>query len=178
MSMERKRVFRWWWSWNAEKTAAWLEKMAADGWMLERTNFNMTVFYFLRDHPRRMSFCADFQSSGITEYKTFILDAGWTLVMEAGGWFLWAREYAWDEEKPAFFSDTDSLVARNNRVLLLMGVILISQFAAFQVIVRRLMESPSPFMVGLSIVYFLIFGLLGYAVVRTLQENRRLKKQL
>lgn len=138
----------------------------------------MTVFHFLRDHPRRKSFCADFQSSGIAEYKTFIHDAGWTLVMEAGGWFLWAREYAKDEAKTAFFSDTDSLVARNNRVLLLLGILLLPQFAVFQNILRCLIDSPSPFMVGLSIVYFLIFTLLGYAVVRTLQENRRLKKQL
>jgi len=177
MNKKNKRVIRWWWSWNAEKIARWLEEMAAAGWILEGTGFAMMVFYFHQEAPRRTSYCADFQSRDIKAYKAFIGDSGWKLVAETAGWYLWARDYEKGAAKPRFFSDIDSLVSRNNRILLILAVILTPQFAVYQNILRRLAVSPSPFMVGLSIVYLLMMGFLGYAVVRTLRENRRLKKR-
>lgn len=177
MNREQKRIFRWWWSWNAEKISAWLEEMARKGWILERTGFAMIVFYFRREAPRRISYCKDFQSGDIKGYKSFIRDAGWVLVSEAGGWHLWARDYMDGESRPEFFSDAESLAARNRRVLFLLAAILMPQFAVFQTILRHLQDSPSPFMIGLGIVHFLIFGFLGYAAVRTIMEVRRLKKK-
>ena len=175
--MKKKTVFRWWWSWNAEKTARWLEEMAAKGWILERTSFAMIIFHFHHGTPVRMSYCADFQSGDVKEYLAFIRDSGWTMVSETSGWYLWAREYGDGEDKPRFFSDSDSLVARNKRIVTFLVPISIPQIAASIIVWDRWIRTRSLFMLGLGILFLGFIGFLIYAMGRTLRENRRLKKR-
>jgi len=177
MNREHKKIFRWWWSWNAEKISAWLEEMAAEGWVLERTGFAMIVFYFRRQAPRRISYCADFQSGDIQAYKAFIADSGWALVAEAGGWYLWARDYRDGEARPEFFSDTESLVARNRRLILFIIPIVMPQFYFVNLLLGRWWNKDSIFTICFTIFYLIIISFLTYAVIRTLGEIRRLKKK-
>lgn len=179
--MKEKRIFRWWWSWNAEKTSTWLESMAKNGWILQRTTCSMLNFYFTKETPRRLSFSADYQTANHKEYVTFMTQAGWNLVSETGGWHLWSKEYGDNEGKPGFFSDTDSLISRNNRILALLSPITVMEIL-FLISINTVPPSGRSefldgFYCGISIVLGMFTLALIYAIIQTLRSNTRLKRR-
>lgn len=112
----RKKVIRLWWGWNPTKIEAYLEKMASEGWKLIDTSLGFVFFVFEKTTPEKIRYVFDFQSSIQKEYLTIIEDSGWSLVNQLSGWFLWKQPYS--EKRPELITDIQSLVDRNNRLLL------------------------------------------------------------
>jgi hypothetical protein len=112
---ETKKVFKWWWPWQPEVIEDFLEGMAAQGWVLVYVRSAATSFVFEKRQPVKMRYCVDYQEKDKPEYRTLLSDAGWRFEYAASGWFIWSMAY--DGERPAIYTDTDSLVRRNRAIL-------------------------------------------------------------
>jgi len=78
---------------NLEATARYLEKMAKDGWMLEKVS-SSTQFHFVKSEPKELRFAVEIFSEG-SEFDTHTIDsnleyveyckkAGWNFICSAG----------------------------------------------------------------------------------------------
>jgi len=125
MMNETKKVFKWWWGWNPEKIEKWLEEQELNGWNLEKTDDFGIRFWFRKGQSQKMAYRIDFQPKIREEYRQLFSDAGWQLVKRTnGGWYFWRQPY--DEVKPEIFTDPESLIDRNRRLLpLLLPVLFI-----------------------------------------------------
>lgn len=172
---ETKTIFKWWWGWTPEKIETWLEEKEAGGWHLDSIGGNLTVFRFTKKEPRKVSFSADFQTSPKDEYQHIYKDSGWNLTANKGPWYIWSQEY--QSKKPEAFTDNDSLVARMNRLLLFIGIILCSQVGALNPMLIALDRQRSLFTSIIAGVYFAGFAFLIFVGLKILMAKRRLKKQ-
>ncbi|NEU29239.1 DUF2812 domain-containing protein [bacterium LRH843] len=102
-----KRKYQWMYS--PDKLEKWLEKMEKQGYNLYRVSKRGTAFYFKLGHPRKISFCADYQNSADESYFNIHRDAGWKSVFISRStfqkWSIWSREYVNGEEKPHIYTD-------------------------------------------------------------------------
>ena len=90
---------------NLEATAKYLEKMAKDGWMLEKVS-SSTQFHFVKSEPKELRFAVEIFSEG-SEFDTHTIDsnleyveyckkAGWNFICSAG-----KIDYFYTEDKNA-----------------------------------------------------------------------------
>src|SRR5690606_7217552 len=84
-----------WWGWYTDRVESWLEEKAAQGWRLVKADRSLTRFHFVRDQPKKVRICADYQAPRSEEYEAICKDAGWELVAaDDTGWYLWRMEYS------------------------------------------------------------------------------------
>lgn len=115
----------WWSGWAPESVETWLEEKAAQGWRLVRADRMLLRFHFERAEAESVRVCADFPADPSAEYVALFEDAGWEQVGASSGWRLWRKEYS-GAERPEAFTDLDSLIERNTRLLIIMLVGFIS----------------------------------------------------
>ncbi len=88
-----KKVFKYWLPWNADRVATWLENMAAEGWILERTGLCMINFYFKKSEPAKIKFHLEYQNGLKNSNHSATPDSNWRSIASRQGWTLWSREY-------------------------------------------------------------------------------------
>lgn len=86
----RKKTFRFWFPWNADKIEKWLENQAAEGWILERIDDLMTTFYFRKATATDMNYYIEYKNS-FRDNSPFSEGSSWSLIGEKCGWKLWGR---------------------------------------------------------------------------------------
>ena len=100
--------------------------MAENGWRLERANNLLLIFHFVEDNPKKTSFSIDYQTKIDKQYQALLEDAGWVCLGKSVGWFIWRQDY--DKDKPRIYTDIQSLVERNKRLLRFLVLCLLQQF--------------------------------------------------
>ncbi len=114
----RKRKLGWMYA--PDKLEKWLEKMEADGYNLYRVSKTGTVFYFTVGHPRKVSYCADYQNIADESYFNIHRDAGWRNVFISMGsfqkWSIWSIEYSEGEQRPQIYSDKSDQLKHAKRI--------------------------------------------------------------
>ncbi|MCX7922424.1 MAG: DUF2812 domain-containing protein [Clostridia bacterium] len=150
----------------------WLEDLEAKGWNLSKPSLGAFLFHFVKGEPRRIRYCYDYQSKRDREYERIFTDLGWTLIYYSCGTYIWSMEY--DGERPEAFSDYDSLISRNKRLISMFT----GSFAAFPAILIALsnnLDFRAPmsllFAVFLSAMY--LFG--AYTTTKLYQANKHLE---
>lgn len=97
------------WMYGPDKLEQWLENMEEQGYNLIRIGKTGTTFHFLIGHPRKVSYCADYQNIADESYSDIHRDAGWKRVFASFGslqkWSIWSREYSDNEERPEIYTD-------------------------------------------------------------------------
>ncbi|EKN70711.1 hypothetical protein BABA_04699 [Neobacillus bataviensis LMG 21833] len=97
------------WMYAPDKLEEWLENMEEQGYNLIRVSKTGTTFHFLIGHPRKVSYCADYQNIADESYSDIHRDAGWKRVFASFGslqkWSIWSREYSENEERPEIYTD-------------------------------------------------------------------------
>lgn len=167
------RAVKWWWGWEPEILENWLEKKEAEGWHLFNVNAQI-VFNFVKSEPRKVRYCADYQSTLDPEYKAIFQDAGWELVYKSAGWYIWRMEYT--GERPDIYTDIESLMGRNKR---LMGILGLIALAEMPIVVTTLTDSTgisSSDSALLTLVAF-FYAFIGYGAYRISVVNGRLKER-
>lgn len=132
MKGNKKRT-RWffWFGWSTEPVERWLEQAARQGWHLVWTDRFLNRFHFERGESKRVRYAVDYQFAAPSdEYWTLFEDAGWELVAEGLGYYIWRTEYE-GAERPEIFSDVHSLIERNQRIMWLLIVLLLAQVPAW-----------------------------------------------
>jgi len=176
--MTTKLVFKLWFGWHVGRIEDYLEEMALKGWRLEKVGCSQLVFRFVKGEPRKVRYCVDFRPKADMEYKRLLADDGWELTDESVGWLLWAKEY--EGERPQIYTDRESLIERNKRLIYILIFALVMQVPALTINLNRmrtemlgqpLSDAMRVFVLFYAImVFFLILGL-----VRLILANRRLK---
>lgn len=87
----------------------WLENMEKKGYQLQHISKTGVSFYFKKGNPRTVSYCVDFQFHANKPYLDLHREAGWHLKFATNAsilkWFIWAKTYEADSQKPSIYSD-------------------------------------------------------------------------
>jgi len=173
--MKIRKVFKIWWGWNTNRIEKFLEKMAADGWKLETVGFAQMLFGFVKDEPRKTSYCIDYNNSPSAEYLAMLEDDGWKLVDKTAGWLMWRKNY--EGSRPEIYTDNQSLIDRNKRLLVVLMIAAMLQIPLLSMIFidgdynDHLIVTIMIFALYLPSIAFLLFG-----IIRIFMANRRLKQ--
>ncbi|WP_052465184.1 DUF2812 domain-containing protein [Dehalococcoides mccartyi] len=99
----------------------WLEKMAAEGWHINRFRQWSSVFLvFRRGAPKRYRFVYDPQVSPRKEYIPTYEQFGWEYLGRMASAHFWRMEYK--GKRPEVFSDRESVIKRNRRTVIAVSV--------------------------------------------------------
>jgi hypothetical protein len=173
-----RKTFKWWFAWNPEKVEDYLESMSLQGWHAVHAGGMLVNFFFEHGEPKHIRYCMDYQRSDKPEYVQIFMDDGWKPLGSSMGWRLWSREY--EGARPDIYTDTDSLIRRNRRLLSFMLLILLTQGPVIWLNVYNLSRlwrnAPETFIVLASILA-VIYGLLAYCIARLALSIRRLKRK-
>lgn len=171
---DTRRVLRFYWVWEDEREEAWLSKMAAEGWHLERVI--IVCYTFRRGEPRAMSYRLDYRrlrGAERPEYLALFRDAGWEYVNTMANWHYF-RSPAEDGHLPEIYTDRASRVEKYRRVLGLLLPLLAMNLAF---IVTQHPNQSHWYLWGIRPLQLGAVILLGYAVVRILFRIGRIKRQ-
>jgi len=114
-----KTVWYWWWGWNPTNMEYMLERMEASGWKLFQVDFYGLRFKFRRGKAETVRYSVDYQPKTEEDYLSLFDEDGWEMKWTgAGGWYLWRKPYT--AERPDIFTDSNSLIERNNRLIKLL----------------------------------------------------------
>lgn len=178
-----KTTVRWfgWFGWYTENLEAWLEAQAARGQHLTKADRWLNRFHFIEGPPEQARFCVDFPGAVDDEYKTIFQDAGWELIANDLGWYVWRARYTGDV-RPEAFNDLQPLIDRNTRILIVMGAVLAALLAqipiqtALSKVTRPVLASPfGKVAVG---AYVLLTGIVAAAAVLTYGQLSKLKNRV
>ena len=162
-----KTVLKFWSGAYPEKMEKWLEHMESAGWQLVKVHWGGVKFTFEQGNPTQVSYCIDYMVQSDPEYIGLIEDTGWQLMMNSGGWYIWRMPY--EEVKPEMYTDIDSLIARNKRLLQVYGILMLTQIPIAVVNIEHFTLQP------ILIIYIPILSILVIAFFQTLVANRKLK---
>ena len=169
-----KRVFKWWWGWNPGRIEKWLERSEAEGWNLVGIGFAGIAFSMRRGESRQVVYRIDYQSRVKEDYFQLFRDAGWNLAGQSGGWYFWQQVYT--QQKPEIYSDTESLIDRNRRQMMLMAIILMIQYPGLNSTLTRIHQG-STLMSALAFIQGSLILLIVFVLIRFHFANRALVKR-
>jgi hypothetical protein len=174
----KKTIHKWFWVWDFEKEEAWLNKMAEQG--LHLCGVGLCKYTFEEGAPGEYTIRLEMLEKlpgniESIQYIRFIEETG---AEHIGSFFRWVffRKKAGGEGFD-LFSDIDSRIKHLNRILLLIGILSIINL--YNSINNLIVFYTAGFSANkvVSIMCFLVFGLLGYGFVRLYLKRRRLKKE-
>lgn len=168
---EIKTTWKWWWGWNPEKIENWLEEMELDGWNLVKIDVNYLRFKFEKGESRKIRYCVDYQNKVDNNYFEILKEDRWELVGDKSiPWYMWRKLY--ENERPNIYTDVKSLMERNNRLFITVGIFLILEIAIFS---QMFLHGSDEW--GLvSIMFIMIIAFIGYITVQIYRYNKKLEK--
>ena len=109
--MERKTVTRWFWVWEFEREEAWLNEMAANGWVLEEVG--LCRYTFVRCTPGEYVVRTEMHPAD-DKYVAFMEETGAEYVGRMMLWIYFRKK----TEDGVFdlYSDIDSKIAHLDRI--------------------------------------------------------------
>lgn len=162
--MKRKTVHKWIWVWNFDKEEAWLNEMAAEGWVLTDVGFCKYVFAASEpgEYTVRLEMLDNPPCSGQgKDYISFVEDTGAEYIGNMMKWVYFRKKA--EDEAFDLFSDIDSRVKHLTGIIRLVGAI----GAANLVIGVHYLNS-------VGMINLLCAALLGYACWRLNKKKERL----
>lgn len=165
-----------WASWSIKKYELLLENRALSGWILEKTACSFLFSKFVRETPQHIRYGIDYHQAVNSDYQSILTDDGWSLIDSSAGWYLWKKSY--DTERPSLFTDKQSLIDRNKRLLMVHAVILLTQLPLFTIFWKSIMESESILWHSFAYFYLVVMLLLIISAALLLVTNIRFKKEL
>ncbi|MBB6670359.1 DUF2812 domain-containing protein [Cohnella nanjingensis] len=166
-----KRVKKWWFSWDSDKIEQWIEEMEAQGWHLTAVTGNAIHFAFEKGEPRRMRYCVDYQSARNRDYIALCQDAGWELLYDKMGWYVWRMPYT--DTRPELYSDVDSLMDRNKRLIAMMATLTFAQIPIIVALFSTLNRFPYIYLIYAALFAFFLFGIVRLNAANTRLRGRR-----
>ncbi|OEC85832.1 MULTISPECIES: DUF2812 domain-containing protein [Methanobacterium] len=167
---ETKTACHWWWGWNPEKIENWLEEMELNGWNLVSVGFAYIVFKFEKGESRKMRYCVDYQINVGNNYFELFKADGWELADDKIiPWYIWRKPY--ENERQSIYTDTKSLIERNNRLIKTVGILV-----PLEIVVFYLLLEHNSGIVWALVFIVLILTFLGYVTAQLYLYNKKLEK--
>ena len=157
----------------------WLEGYELKGWYLK--SFNGVIHRFEKGEPRKVKYCYDYQVKRKDEYETIFKDAGWECITCILGSYIWRKVYI--DKKPEAFSDIESIIARNKRLIIYFILCAIADMSTMivKIMYNALIETANTIEVFFSVlaVLFTIVGIVMICVsLKLIFANIKLRKQV
>jgi len=163
-----KTVWHWWTGWKIERLENWLEEMEKKGWNLVKVDYAFR-FKFEKGESRKMRYSSDYQINAKNDYFKLFRDDGWELVdFQNDPWFIWRKSY--ENERPSIYTDTKSLIERNNRQIRSI-IIMVPVTIIFFVVIGYFFKAN---LISALIIASLVFY--GYLIAQLYQHNKKLKQ--
>ena len=168
-----KTVWFFWWGWSPDNMENMLERMEATGWKLFQVDFSGIRFKFTRGQEEKARYSVDYQPAADDDYLTLFEEDGWQMKWTgAGGWYLWRKPYT--SERPEIFTESSSLIERNNRLLkLLMPLFILFIFVFIMLLLLRDQRFQ-----WLIYIYVVLITLYVYMISQLQKFNRKLKNEI
>ena len=163
--MERKTVSKWFWVWQFEQEEAWLNEMAANGWVLDGVGF--AKYHFVRCAPGEYTVRTEMHSYD-ENYIRFMEETGAEYVGRMVAWIYFRKKTA--DGVFDLYSDIDSKITHLDRI----GKLLAGIGAANLII--GIVNSLNP-SVRLGWINLLCATLLMYALGRIHGKKEALEKE-
>lgn len=94
----------------------WLEKMASEGWHIERIRqWSSIIMIFRKGEPKKYRFVYDLRAVASKDYISTYKQFGWQFLGQMASVNIWRMEYI--DDRPEAFSDKDSVTGRNKRTV-------------------------------------------------------------
>lgn len=168
-----KTVWFFWWGWNPVHMENMLERMEAQGWKLFQVDFYGIRFRFTKGEPETLRYCADYQPAADSEYLSLFQEDGWKVMWTgAGGWYLWRKPYS--TVRPEIFTETSSLIERNNKMLKLLTPLFVMLVFIFILLLLLNRDSLS----WMTWIYAILITLYIYMIAQLRKYNGRLKSEI
>lgn len=166
--MTTVKKFKWWWGWNSEKVENWLEEQEANGLRLDKVSLFGTRFHFVENASQKVRYSIDYQPKIDKDYINLIHDDGWELIPVGAGWYVCRKEY--EHERPHLYSDYDSLIDRNKKLLSLLIACSLPAFAVWPTVI----ENQNDFFTVLLLLLILFYL---FSFTKLMSSNKLLQKK-
>jgi len=94
----------------------WLEKMAADGWHIDRVRQGSSlIMVFIKGLPKRYRYVYDLRAIANKDYISTYEQFGWQHLGKMASVNIWRMEYSGN--RPEAFTDKESIRGRNKRTV-------------------------------------------------------------
>lgn len=168
-----KTVWYWWWGWNPTNMENMLERMEASGWKLFQVDFYGLRFKFRRGQAETVRYSVDYQSKTEDDYLSLFDEDGWQMKWTgAGGWYLWRKPYTAD--RPDIFTDSSSLIERNNRLINLLTPLFYMLIVIFIILITVSYEKFR----WLIWFYIAIIAFYVFMLAQLRKYNQKLKNEI
>lgn len=104
-----KHVWKFWWGWQNEVIAHWLEEQAKQGWIFDHTSFVGIKFYFRQEEPKELRYVIEYQTELTEEYESLLKEDGWQIQLLYADWYVFSQPLT--EHTPEFYSDYSTRIA-------------------------------------------------------------------
>lgn len=172
----KKWIFTSWTVLSIERYEQFLENQAALGWHIQKSKWSFLFSQFIKTDISSTRYCIDYQPKVTIDYQSILTDDGWILVSDSSGWYLWKKDYT--DQRPSLYTDRQSLIDRNQKLLMYHGLIFITQIPIFIIFMKKITENPTILWTILTYVYFIILILLGISGLTLLIANKKYKKKI
>ncbi|MDG5788966.1 DUF2812 domain-containing protein [Evansella sp. AB-P1] len=106
-----KKVFRPFWSYDVQKTEAWLTEMGEKGYQFVGFNRHTRQFFFKEEQPSRKIYEICYDSKGNGELPSSLKEDGWEKVVQKKKWYVMVNEKT--KEEINTFSNREGIMKRN-----------------------------------------------------------------
>ncbi len=134
-------IWKWFWAWQDDAEVAWLEKKAAEGWLLN--GVALSRYTFTRGVPANRRYGIDYNNLGKNEFDNYaevFRDAGWEYVDSLSGYHYF-RTNPDSSGMDTIFSDNQSKINKYRKILTIL--VIVSFPTWFMMITGRFSEMVS-----------------------------------
>ncbi|MBE9913963.1 DUF2812 domain-containing protein [Paenibacillus donghaensis] len=168
--------------WNYEEEEQWINELSEQGLHLKQAGTVKCMFK--RDTSVRYSYCLDYQpglsrSDGMQEYLDLYQDAGWEYVTSYKGiWHYFRREWQPDTVQ-RLYTDRESLAGQYKKIQRVLGWLFILNVVIFFAMMMNLLFRLHGMLwlwgviIPVSVLYLILFVLLGYGYLKTGKKIRK-----
>jgi hypothetical protein len=103
-------------------------------------------------------YCVDYQMKVDPNYTGIFEDTGWEKIYSGAGWYIWRQTYL--NAKPEIFTDIDSMIDRNKRLIGVFTAITAAQIPIPIIVINI----DKAIFYPLLILYIPLLGLLGVSL--------------
>lgn len=104
-----KHVWKFWWGWQNEVIAHWLEEQAKQGWIFDHTTCTGVKFHFQQEEPKELRYVIEYCDQMTEEYEDLLHEDGWKVQLLCPGWYVFSQPIT--EHTPEFYSDYSARIA-------------------------------------------------------------------
>jgi hypothetical protein len=178
-----KRKFGWMYA--PDKLETWLEEMEEKGFNLYRVGKTGTVFRFIIGRPRKVCYCADYQTIADESYFDIHSESGWKMVFNSLGslqkWTIWSREFSEGDGRPQIYSDKTNQLKHAKRIAITYSCIFLPLVIVYLLNIGMVINMMTNGIIDRLQIFTMIIMLLvslslGSCSIRTWLYYRRLKK--